>query len=55
VGQSGAPILLIDKTGKMTIIGIHKGGVNEGSSNVGRLLTQELIEKLKKQAVKLGA
>jgi hypothetical protein len=41
--------------GKMTIIGIHKGGVNKGSINVGRLLTQELIEKLKKQAVKLGA
>jgi V8-like Glu-specific endopeptidase len=29
-GQSGAPILLTDKTGKMTIIGIHKGGYKGG-------------------------
>jgi hypothetical protein len=60
-GQSGSPILLTDSSGKTTIIGIHKGGVQKKINdkkvliNVGRLVTQGLLDKLSRIARKLKA
>ena len=44
----------------MSIIGIHKGGIfdqrkKDQSCNGGRILTEELIDKLQKMTNKLGA
>jgi hypothetical protein len=54
-GQSGSAIFLIDKEGNFSIVGVHKGEVDGKGCNVGRLLTEELIDKLKAEAEKLGA
>lgn len=54
-GQSGAPLLLIDKDQSFKIIGIHKGGVTvkdmkEDMFNASRHITLELIRELRKKA-----
>lgn len=60
-GMSGAPIICEDSTGKMTIVGIHVGAMVSRVDgikkrvNVGRLMTSELIDTLKKAAVNLNA
>ena len=53
-GQSGAPIICTDEQKNHYIVGIHKGGILY-KHNVGRLITPNLIEELKKQAIKLNA
>jgi V8-like Glu-specific endopeptidase len=52
-GQSGSAIFLIDKERNFSIVGVHKGEVDRKDCNneirkfnVGRLLTEELINKL---------
>ena len=60
IGQSGAPIILEDSRGRLSIVGIHKGGVKKGNASVstansGRIVTPELISILRREAEKLGA
>ena len=60
-GQSGAPIIAIDKFGQLRIIGIHKGGLKLNNyyksqdgqkklmrANVGKLLDHTTLHRLKK-------
>jgi hypothetical protein len=60
-GQSGAPLLLEVEEGKHVIFGIHKGTVTttiKGQSikaNAARLLTSELIDCFRQQAVRMKA
>ena len=56
-GQSGAPILRIDKNKETTIIGVHVGVTNRRSSqmNFGRLITPKMIDMLRGEASNLNA
>ena len=56
-GHSGSPILRIDQSGGLSIIGIHKGGDRLGAeiANVGRLVTPELIGVLEAGARSMEA
>lgn len=54
-GQSGAPIVMINKDNSIIVVGIHKGGIEtklKGRrvlANVGRLIDIELIMVLKRE------
>ena len=60
-GQSGAPIIKVEQNKELSIIGIHKGGINvkighsKTTANSGRLLTPELLEILSIGAKLMGA
>ena len=48
-GQDGGPVIGIDAYKRITIVGIHRGGVRANGrivANVGRLVTEELIKTL---------
>ena len=54
-GQSGAPIIMEDRQGKLLIVGIHTGSVNKQSlhvqaANAGRIVTPGLMATLQKEA-----
>ena len=59
-GQSGTPIILVDRKGNFRIVGIHKGGFTKEISkppiaNIGRIVDQGLIAILQREAAKLNA
>jgi hypothetical protein len=60
-GMSGAPIICQDPTGKMSVVGIHVGAMVSRVDgvkrrvNVGRLVTSELVDTLRKAVIALGA
>ena len=56
-GQSGAPILRIDKNKEILIIGVHVGVTNRNNSgmNFGRLITPKMIDLLRGEASNLNA
>lgn len=56
-GMSGGPILSVGPDGSITIIGIHKGRIttDKGTFKCGRLLTDELVQELRREADRMGA
>jgi V8-like Glu-specific endopeptidase len=62
-GQSGSPIIEIGADRSFSIVGIHKGAADavikgvkgEKTINVGRIITQDLINTLKQEATNHGA
>ena len=57
-GHDGAPIIGVDAYKRLMIVGIHRGGVIKNKkccANVGTLITEELVQILNDQTVKLGA
>jgi hypothetical protein len=54
-GQSGAPLIKKGPKDELTIIAIHKGGINYDAANAGVLLTESIINILRVEAQKMGA
>ena len=60
-GMSGAPIIKVGSDNKLSIIGIHLGSIQykengiAKNGNVGRIITQGLIDVLKRETLNIQA
>jgi V8-like Glu-specific endopeptidase len=65
-GQSGAPVIMINSNGKMTIVGLHVGTPEEKTdkyseefpdlkkTNLAKLINRPMVERLRELALKIN-